>query len=148
MLLLTSKPLRASRNLSQSLGIWSLPPLVNRRPLSLARCHNRQSNNSIYLFGKRATTVVEFPKFLKSVHFQTTFFSGVTSMICGLAASAWQFPISVLPLASRSARVTHASVMPGRSFCSIFHTIFFSGDTSSTLCHSQPRSTYCHCPAE
>ena len=76
---------------------------------------------------------MELPKFLKSLKDHTTFLSLVTSMNCGLFGPAWQLPIIVLPLASRSTQVTHASVMPGRSFCSTFQMISFAGVTSSTL---------------
>jgi hypothetical protein len=51
---------------------------------------------------------------------------------------AWQFPKRVLPFGNRSTRVTHASVMPGRSFCSTFQTISFFGVISSTQCPLPP----------
>jgi hypothetical protein len=54
-------------------------------------------------------------------------------MNCGFSGPAWQFPINVLPFDKRSTRVTHASVMPGKSFCSTFQTISFRGVTSITL---------------
>ena len=59
-------------------------------------------------------------------------------MNCGFSGPAWQLPKRVLPFASRSTRVTHASVMPGKSFCSSFQTSSFCGVTSSTQCPLPP----------
>src|SRR5262245_48974972 len=69
-----------------------------------------------------ACTGMELPKFFQSLNVQTTLLSGVISRNCGLSGPAWQLPNRVWPLGKRSTRVTQAMVMPGRSFCSTFHT--------------------------